>query len=60
MKIKMVKCPSCGRLFADQMNPPHGYTYPVHVMNPAPERRERYQECPGSHAPIGREDRVAA
>ena len=55
-----VRCPQCGRNFQDQMYLSYGYVFPVHVMNPAPERRERYQQCPASRAPIKVEDREAA
>jgi len=60
MKVRLVKCPQCGRKFADQMTANKGYVFPVHVMNPAREKRERYQQCPGSGAPITRDYRVAA
>jgi len=57
---KLVRCPQCNRVFADQLCPRYGYVFPVHVMNPAPERRERYIQCPGSRTPIAAEYRRAA
>ena len=59
-QIPMVRCPQCQRDFVDQLNKKHGYVFPVHVLNPATERGERYVECPGSLTPITVDHRRAA
>lgn len=61
MVVKLVQCPACQRLFADQLSPNGGgYVYPVHAFNAHPGRRERLRTCPGSRKPIERGHRVKA
>lgn len=59
-KFAVVKCPQCQRDFADQLHRQYGYVFPVHVINPSIERKQKYVECPGSLKPIAVDDRRAA
>lgn len=59
MVVKMVQCPVCQRLFADQLSPQgNGYRFPSHAMNAHPGKRERLKTCPGSGKPIATSNQV--